>query len=462
MFCHFSLLIRYSTNRKSFIYRPISRLWCHWLHTLYRIQPSIYYSNKQRKSILTILFNTFHEKRIIVNSNSLVNSSGGRLYDYIRSYNRHSSTNRPLVKILSIKPEPFKSGNFIKSGAIDIPQIQSNPKKPKPDKEEEEDEDVKNFSFYDLLQSYYEDIPVTKAKTNETELEDEQTYDEAPHYQLIANDLDVDNLLNCSQKLLKSVSTTLKRVQTTTDIEPPTKLPAEFQINYNDSIESLNESEENLNLTPPAHGEPLQIIIDETIKSEIENPFFEYIDVSRLPRAIIRRWFREIIFAVKHLHANDILCYDLQPDNLLLGKSGEILLTYFYRREFDPYIFDETMHHTCYPNPYIAPDKPLTAISDVWSVGIIFFELLTGYSFQTCHPNGMQSYFEIQYPENVELDTDSRDLIEGVTLLFRLRKFGFIISIWFSLCISLQMLQVDPMQRTKLDEIEEHSFFINI
>lgn len=381
------------------------------MHTTYRIQPSIYYSSKQRKSIVYLSLSHFTETILIINPNCIAHSSGGRLYDYIRSYNLHSSTtNRPLVKIPPIKLKPFKSGNLIKSSAIGIPQTQSNPLK-----STDEEDDDNNFSFYDLLQSYYKDSPITKAKTNETELDDEHSCDEAPHFQLIANDLDVDNILNCSQKLLKSVSTTLKRVQATTDKEPTT-LPAEFQINYNDSIESLNESEDNLDSTPPAHGETFQIT-HETIKSEIENEFFEYIDVSRLPRAIIRRWFREIIFAVKHLHANDILCYDLQPNNLLLGKSGEILLTYFYRREFDPYIFDENMHQTCYPIPYIAPDKPLTAESDVWSIGVIFFELLTGYSFQSCHPNGVQSYFEIQYPENVELDTDSRDLIEGVGLL---------------------------------------------
>lgn len=420
------------------------------MHTIFRIQPSIYYSNKQRKSINLPFAITFHEN----NSNqtkSFAHSSGGRLYDYIQSYNRHSlTTNRPLVKIPPLKSKPFRPGNLIKSGAIGIPQNQSDLKKPT-----EQEDDDNSFSFYDLLQSYYEDIPVTKVKTNETDLDDEQTYDEAPHFQLIANDLDVDNILNCSQKLLKSVSTTLKRVQMTTGKEPTT-LPAAFQINFNDSIESLNDSEENLDSTPPAHGQPFPII-HEMIKSEtIQNAFFEYMDVSRLPRAILRRWFREIVFAVKHLHANDILCYDLQPNNLLLGKSGQIILTYFYRREFDPYIFDETMHHNCYPNPYIAPDKPLTAKSDVWSIGVIFFELLTGYSFQTCHPNGMQSYFEIQYPENVELDTDSKDLVKGVRFFSLGKAIGFLISIFFFFLFCFRcckLIQSNEPNLTKLRSI---------
>lgn len=130
----------------------------------------------------------------------------------------------------------------------------------------------------------------------------------------------------------------------------------------------------------------------------------------------VRRWFREIIFAIKHLHANDIICYDLQQHNLLLGKNGEILLSYFYRREFSPYIFGEDQ--TSYPIVYIAPERPLTSVSDVWSIGVIFYELLTGYSFQSCHPDGILSYFDIQYPENIELDTNSKDLVEGVWSFF--------------------------------------------
>lgn len=304
----------------------------------------------------------------------------------------------------------FKTGNLLKSGPIGIPE---SPPAPKSANNAEEDD--ANFSFYDLLQSYYEDTPVVESTFTKKQLdENEENYDEAPHFNLIANDLDVNNILNCSQKLLKSVSTTLKRVQNTVDDEP-SMLDNEIIRELSDSIESLNRSDENLNSTPPVYGEPFNIC--EALKTD-NNPSepFDYLDVNQLPRAIIRRWFREIIFAVKHLHANDILCYDLKPDNLLLGKSGEILLTYFYRREFNPYNFDETMHQTCYPIPYIAPDRPMSPLSDVWSIGIIFFELLTGYSFQSCHPNGVMSYFDIQYPENVELDTDSRDLIEGVRI----------------------------------------------
>lgn len=392
----------------------------------------------------------------------LEQATGGRLYDYIRSYNRHSSNiNKPVIKIPTIKfSKSFRAVSLRRSSTLDIPETQDKQSTKATKSTNIEDDDDDNFSFYDLLQSYYDDAPSKTIKSADFSDSSKQSYDEAPHFNLIANDLDVNNILNCSQKLLKSVSTTLKRVQRTSEDEP-TLLNTDIINTINNSIESLNDSDENLNVTLPIHSDALNI--SDLIKAEEGHHIdcVDYLDVNQLPRAIIRRWFREIIFAVKHLHANDILCYDLQPNNLLLGKSGEILLTYFYRREFNPYIFDETMNHTCYPIAYIAPDRPMTAKSDVWSIGVIFFELLTGHSFQSCHPNGVLSYYDIQYPENVELDIDSKDLIEGVCISRSKIGIGYTDdSCLFILCF--QMLQVDPIQRIKLDEIEEHPFFINI
>lgn len=338
------------------------------------------------------------------------------MYDYIRSYSRHSSTVNAtsLKKSIPIKFKAVKS--LFKSNPIEIPETPISQLKICDAKTATEED---NFSFYDLLQSYYDNAPETndivpeKPENSEDGTQSEPaTFEEAPHINLIANDLDVNNILNCSQKLLKSVSSTLKRVQSETT--EPNLLCNDIIAKSRTSIESLEESNDD-------KDDIYYNIISPTIltkKSSQSVDFCDRIklfDVSQLPRAIIRRWFREIIFAVKHLHANDIICYDLQPDNLLLGKNGEILLTYFYRRDnMQPDIFSAEMHQTCYPIVYVAPERPITFASDIFSMGVIFYELLTGYSFQSCHPDGCLSYFDIQYPENCELDSISRDLIEGV------------------------------------------------
>lgn len=337
------------------------------------------------------------------------------MYDYIRSYNRQSSSaNRTsLTKSIPVKFKAVKS--IFKSNPIEIPDTPISQLKAS-DAKSSEDED--SFSFYDLLQSYYDDEPIgNSSEKKPASIECEDSIDEAPHFNLIANDLDVNNILNCSQKLLRSVSSTLKRVQTTTVTNSECN---DIITKTRNSLGSLDENNEDkddvyttiisLKLNEPFNAK-------ESIKSDNYSDKFKLFDVSQLPRAIIKRWFREIIFAVKHLHAHDIACYDLKPDNLLLGKNGEILLSYFYRRDFNPYIFNDDMHQTCYSIVYIAPERPLTLQSDVWSMGVIFYELLTGYSFQSCHSDGTSSYFDIQYPENFELDSTSRDLIEGVGFL---------------------------------------------
>lgn len=362
---------------------------------------------------------------------------GGKLYDYIRSYNRHSlTTNTTLRKSVSIKLKAVES--IFKSNPIEIPDTPTSQLKSS-DAKSIEDED--NFSFYDLLQSYYDDAPLEIASTMipPPMKQDAESFEEAPHFNLIANDLDVNNILNCSQKLLKSVSSTLKRVQSTTE---PNLLCNDILTKSSDSIESLDQNiddKDDIYLNIPNYSEPL--ITKATIKNNNYYDNFKLFDVSQLPRAIIKRWFREIIFAIKHLHANDISCYDLQPDNLLLGKNGEILLSYFYQRELNPYRFGDDALQT-YPIVYVAPERPLTFQSDVWSIGVIFYELLTGFSFLNCHPDGILSYYEIQYPENFELDSISKDLIEEVrhicwNIFFSFRYFKFIKSIFYmKLCIS--------------------------
>lgn len=349
----------------------------------------------------------------------LEQATGGKLYNYIRSYNRHSSKTNPSIrKSIPIKL-PVKSLIF-KSHPIEIPETPISQLKVSEAKSSA-DEDT-TFSFYDLLQSYYGDDKTlhaskTSQKSNPTELiECKNTFEEAPHFNMIANDLDVNNILNCSKKLLNSVSSTLKRVQTTT--EPPSYLCNDTILTKSsNSIESLDqnndENDEYMNILTSTYE---SMNTKEIIKSNGDLDDYKLFDVTQIPQAIIKRWFREIIFAVKHLHANEIVCYDLQPKNLLLGKNGEILLSYFYRREFDLCSFGDELHQTCYPSVHIAPERPLTGHSDVWSIGVIFYELLTGYSFKSCHPDGILSHYDIQYPENFELDSRSKDLIEGVRI----------------------------------------------
>lgn len=140
-----------------------------------------------------------------------------------------------------------------------------------------------------------------------------------------------------------------------------------------------------------------------------------------LPEVTLKRWFSEIIEALHNLHMENIYCFDLHPNNILLGARGEILLSYFYKTlhqaKFNYCMWDPLMSEYISPL-YIAPERPLNAKSDWWSAGLIFFELFTGRTFEACHPNGMDFYFEIQYPEELDIQQDLNSLLHGVRILF--------------------------------------------
>lgn len=137
-----------------------------------------------------------------------------------------------------------------------------------------------------------------------------------------------------------------------------------------------------------------------------------------LPEMTMKRWFSEIIEALHNLHTENIYCFDLHPNNILLGTRGDILLSYFYKNlqpnSFSSVKLDVTQQQS---SAYIAPERPLNEHSDWWSAGIIFFELFTGHTYESCHPNGGNFYFEIQYPDEMDVGADLDSLLHGVRII---------------------------------------------
>lgn len=358
------------------------------------------------------------------------------MFDYIRSYDRKSAEkgHQTLTDFLSA-PNALGAMPAHKTNPIKIPEPVAVPLKPSKNevcKRTRATVAADGDSFYHLLQSYYNKSAAsddTVEYPDSCETISNSVNDEAPHFDLIANDLDVNNLLQCSKKLLNSVSHTLHKIQNHRTDE--NAIPENDSL-FEDSGESADEDVVEGNSAKELHSIVATDCFPPTEYSSDEDDYYRV--AVRLPKAILRRWFREIIFAIKHLHANHICCYDLQPDNLLLGKNGEILLTYFYRREFTAYYDVKSINKSCYSNAYIAPERPLTALSDIWSIGVIFFELVTGTSFHSCHPNGVLSYYDIQYPEDFDIDGNTRDLLEGVSVAFSYNLINLHLFNLFSFC----------------------------
>ncbi|XP_076359815.1 ribosomal protein S6 kinase alpha-5-like isoform X1 [Tachypleus tridentatus] len=151
----------------------------------------------------------------------------------------------------------------------------------------------------------------------------------------------------------------------------------------------------------------------------------------------VRFYIGEIILALEHLHRLGIIYRDIKLENILLDAQGHVVLTDFgLSKEFLPH---ETIHRTysyCGTIEYMAPEVVRGGryghdfSVDWWSVGVLFYELLTGNSPFT--PQGDQtSQLEIskrilysQPPQPEHCSSAAKDFIHRVLMKNPRKRLG--------------------------------------
>lgn len=154
---------------------------------------------------------------------------------------------------------------------------------------------------------------------------------------------------------------------------------------------------------------------------------------------IARFYAAEIALALEYLFKKKLIYRDLKPENILLTEKGHIkLVDLGFAKELNTLTFT-----LCGTPEYMAPEK-LKSIgydyaSDIWSLGILVFEMLKGMPpFYDQAPQLIYQKILTEKPEYGNMDLIAVDFID-------------------------QLLEKDPKQRlSDMEAIKEHPFFDKI
>ncbi len=157
-------------------------------------------------------------------------------------------------------------------------------------------------------------------------------------------------------------------------------------------------------------------------------PLIEYCDTHKLSTAERLRLFREICAAVQHAHQNLIVHRDLKPNNILITAGGTPKLLDFGIAKFlNPTLALQTLAPTAtlmrlmtrdYASPEQVRGLPVTTASDVYSLGVLLYKLLTGhhpYHFKTPQPQEVERVICESVPEKPSAIVTRTATIETAT-----------------------------------------------
>ena len=101
-----------------------------------------------------------------------------------------------------------------------------------------------------------------------------------------------------------------------------------------------------------------------------------------LPPTVAAQIGIRILSALQHAHKNGIIHRDIKPQNVLVHKDGLIKVADFGIARVAGWdtvsTEDSVMGSVHYFSPEQAQGKPVTVASDLYSVGVVLYEMLTG------------------------------------------------------------------------------------
>jgi serine/threonine protein kinase len=151
------------------------------------------------------------------------------------------------------------------------------------------------------------------------------------------------------------------------------------------------------------------------------------------------RWLMlQIVSGLCYLHQHNIIHRDLKPHNILLkGQQVKIADFGFARSARDDMLLNSRIGTPLYMAPELLKGKSYDNRSDIWSLGILWYEMLTG---KTPHVDRVLTLSDLSRIINEPFDlppTNGRNLM-------------------------LRMLQPNPQLRIKWENVFEDNYFHNV
>ncbi|KAF2686294.1 Pkinase-domain-containing protein [Lentithecium fluviatile CBS 122367] len=135
----------------------------------------------------------------------------------------------------------------------------------------------------------------------------------------------------------------------------------------------------------------------------------------RFPNPVAKFYAAEVTLALEYLHAQNIIYRDLKPENLLLDRHGHLKITDFGFAKEVPDITWTLCGTPDYLAPEVVASKGYNKSVDWWSLGILIFEMLCGFTPFWDGGSPMKIYENIlkgrvKYPPYIH--PDAQDLLQ--------------------------------------------------
>ncbi|KAK0646561.1 kinase-like domain-containing protein [Cercophora newfieldiana] len=147
----------------------------------------------------------------------------------------------------------------------------------------------------------------------------------------------------------------------------------------------------------------------------------------RFPNPVAKFYAAEVTLALEYLHQRNIIYRDLKPENLLLDRHGHLKITDF---GFAKRVPDKTWT-LCGTPDYLAPEvvsnKGYNKSVDWWSLGILIYEMLCGYTPFWDSGSPIKIYENIlrgkvKFPAYI--NPDAKDLLEKLITADLTKRLG--------------------------------------